>query len=323
MMPIVPALASDPHGPASGQRRGVAGHRGLSARVLLGRGLVPSSRVEAARRARPTASAAGAPAGSRVHADGLDHAVHTDAAGHLAYHVDRLLGVEVDDLRALAARHVEPVGHAVNDDDAPGALEAGAPMTATGRRGPRRRRPRCRRSPISASPAPNQAVGKMSESRIAWSSVTSSGSRTRPTCAKGTRACSACSPSSPPAASGPPKNTCPPPNPAGWRCRTARKTRLSCSKRYLLAGGRGAAGVSARTSRPPGPRRAARAAGRSCPAGAPRTRSPAVKTVQRSAQRARGEQRAAGDRRRPRAPPRAISSARRRRSAPWRRGRAA
>ncbi len=47
---------------------------------------------------------------------------------------------------------------------------------------------------ISASSAPNQAVGKMSDSRMAWSSGTSSGNFTRPTLANGMRAFSACRP---------------------------------------------------------------------------------------------------------------------------------
>ncbi len=40
-------------------------------------------------------------------------------------------------------------------------------------------------SPTSASFAPNQAVGKMSETVVAWSSVTDSGTFTGPTCANG------------------------------------------------------------------------------------------------------------------------------------------
>ena len=64
-------------------------------------------------------------------------------------------------------------------------------------------------SPTSAISAPNQPVGKMSEIRIACSSLTASGSFTSPTWAKGMRAFSACSPSKEPVASGPPKNEVP------------------------------------------------------------------------------------------------------------------
>ena len=49
----------------------------------------------------------------------------------------------------------------------------------------------------------------MSESRIAWSSLISLGSRTRPTWAKGMRAFSACSPWNGPEAEGPPKKAVP------------------------------------------------------------------------------------------------------------------
>ena len=49
--------------------------------------------------------------------------------------------------------------------------------------------------PTSASLAPKKAVGKMSESMIAWSSVTSSGSFTQLIPPKGTRTASACMPS--------------------------------------------------------------------------------------------------------------------------------
>ena len=51
----------------------------------------------------------------------------------------------------------------------------------------------------------------MSETRIAWSSETSSGSFTSPTLAYGMRAFSAWRPSKPPASSGPPKNAVPSP----------------------------------------------------------------------------------------------------------------
>jgi len=49
----------------------------------------------------------------------------------------------------------------------------------------------------------------MSLSMMAWSSETLSGSFTAPTWANGTRTSSACMPSRPPAASGPPKKVVP------------------------------------------------------------------------------------------------------------------
>lgn len=67
--------------------------------------------------------------------------------------------------------------------------------------------------------APDQAVGWMSESGIAWVSSTLSGSCTSPTWAYGILAYSArspSSPSSPPAASAPPKNTVPARGPCGF-----------------------------------------------------------------------------------------------------------
>jgi hypothetical protein len=69
--------------------------------------------------------------------------------------------------------------------------------------------------PTSASLAPNQAVGEMSDSMIAWSSVTSSGSLTGPTLANGTRTSSACMPSNRPVGSGPPKKAVPARGPLG------------------------------------------------------------------------------------------------------------
>jgi hypothetical protein len=74
----------------------------------------------------------------------------------------------------------------------------------------------CARSAsMSASSAPNQPVGKMSEIMIAWSSETSSGSRTMPVCANGMRASSACSPSNGPVGSGPPMKAVPACGPLG------------------------------------------------------------------------------------------------------------
>ena len=64
-------------------------------------------------------------------------------------------------------------------------------------------------SRTSASRPPNHAVGQMSDSMIACSSVTSGGSATRPTFAYGIRAYSACRPSNPPASFGPPKKAVP------------------------------------------------------------------------------------------------------------------
>ncbi len=69
---------------------------------------------------------------------------------------------------------------------------------------------------ISASDAPKYAVGKISESKIAWSSETSSGSFTGPTLANGMRANSACSPWNGPVGLGPPKNAVPACGPFGF-----------------------------------------------------------------------------------------------------------
>jgi hypothetical protein len=149
-----------------------------------------------------------------VDAHGVDHSVGTAAAGQLAQHLDRVLGVEVDRLGALAAGRFQARGLPVDGQDPPRPLEQGTvdgelahwaqPSTAT-------------MSPLltSASLAPNQAVGKMSDSMIAWSSVTSSGSLTRPTLAKGTRTSSACMPSKGPLGSGPPKKAVPAWEPLG------------------------------------------------------------------------------------------------------------
>src|SRR3954451_7210366 len=68
---------------------------------------------------------------------------------------------------------------------------------------------------ISASLAPNQAVGKMSETMMAWASDTPGGTGTRLLFAYGIRAYSACRPSKAPAASGPPKKAVPASLPPG------------------------------------------------------------------------------------------------------------
>jgi hypothetical protein len=56
----------------------------------------------------------------------------------------------------------------------------------------------------------------MSDSRIAWSSLTLSGTRTSVVIANGTRAYSACRPSTGPVDSGPPKKLVPAAGPFGF-----------------------------------------------------------------------------------------------------------
>jgi hypothetical protein len=63
--------------------------------------------------------------------------------------------------------------------------------------------------------APNQPVGKMSDTRIAWSSVTCSGMGTSVAAAYGIRAYSACRPLTGPVDCGPPKNDVPVSGPLG------------------------------------------------------------------------------------------------------------
>ena len=69
---------------------------------------------------------------------------------------------------------------------------------------------------ISASSAPKYAVGKMSESTMACSSLTSSGRSSMFTAPKGMRAYSACSPSNGPLIAGPPKKAVPASRPFGF-----------------------------------------------------------------------------------------------------------
>lgn len=57
----------------------------------------------------------------RVDADRIDHPIHTDAARQLQDRVDRIVVVEIDDLRALRARHLEPRYDAIDRDHAPRA----------------------------------------------------------------------------------------------------------------------------------------------------------------------------------------------------------
>ena len=61
-----------------------------------------------------------------VDADGVDRAVGPDAARQLADRVDRVVGREVDRLRAGATGHVEPVAMLVDAQDPPGAHQSRA-----------------------------------------------------------------------------------------------------------------------------------------------------------------------------------------------------
>ncbi len=161
--------------PAQRHRRGVAGHEVATAAVL-GRDLVDlrGERLLGClgpRRVRVLG----------VDADGVDRAVGPDAAGQLADRVDRVVGREVDRLRA-GARAMSSRSRCWSTHKIRPAPINRALMTLKMPTGPAPNTATVSPSPTSASAAPNQPVGKMSESRIACSSETSSGRRTRPVC---------------------------------------------------------------------------------------------------------------------------------------------
>lgn len=62
----------------------------------------------------------------RIDAHGIDHAIGAGAQGHLAYRLDRVVGVEVDRLGPLGPRHGEPLGQRVHRQHAAGAHKLGA-----------------------------------------------------------------------------------------------------------------------------------------------------------------------------------------------------